>query len=180
MNDNDNNVNDNDSINGDNNVRYSNHYNEEDIYYFDFLNTIIHIIPLDDIIPVSESIVDRKYASFTCNKFKIIKIEIITYDNNDLDRFKPNMSYYRLNKTYDMFLKYDGPNNPYIFKSNESDIDKVYIYKSREKAFYHNMIKSPYPKIEYFWKNGYNGLYREWNDSGKLIEDVKIKYAGDN
>ncbi len=162
-----------------NNVRYSNHYNEEDVYYFDFLNSIIHIIPLDDIISVSDNIVDRKYASYMCNKFKIIKIEIITYDNNDFDRFKPNMSYYRLNKTYDMFLKYDGPNNPYIFKSNESDIDKIYIYKSRDKAFYHNMIKGLYPKIEYFWKNGYNGLYREWDNSGKLIEDVRIKYAGE-
>jgi hypothetical protein len=41
------------------------------------------------------------------------------------------------------------------------------------------MITGMYPKIEYFWKNGYNGLYREWNDSGKLIEDLKIKYNGE-
>lgn len=162
-----------------NNVTYSNHYNEEDIYYFDFLNSIIHIIPLDDIIPVSNNIVDRKYASYTCNKFRIIKIEIITYDMNDIDKFKHNMSYYRKNKTYDMYLKYDGPNNPYTFKSNDSDIDKVYIYKSRDRAFYHNMISGNYPKIEYFWKNGYNGIYRSWDDSGKLIEDVKIKYNGE-
>lgn len=159
-----------------NNVRYSNHYNEEDVYYFDFLNSIIHIIPLDQIKAISDNIVDRQYATYTCNEFKIINIELITYQNNDHDRFKYNMSYYRKNKSYDKFLKYDGPNSYYTFKSNESDVDKVYIFKSRERAFYNNMygnkkISHIEPKRNYFI-DGYKGDYKEWNDNGE-IKNIK-------
>ena len=157
----------------DNDVQYSNHYNEEDIYYFDFINAIIHIIPLDQIVPISNNIIDKKYATYTCNKFKIIKIELITYDLNDMDRFKPNFSHYKKNKSYDMFLKYTGPTEAYTFKSNESSIDKVHIFKSRERAFHNNMLNKLTPKIKYFWK-GYNGIYREWNDDGTFNLEKSI------
>ncbi len=148
-------------------VYYSNKYNPEDIYYFDFLNAIIHIIPLDDIISVSNDVKNPDYAKYTCSKFKIINIELIHYPINDPERFKHNMSHYIKNKSYDKFLNYDGPNNQYKFKTNDEvdDIHKVYIFKTRERSFYNNMFHEIYPKHKYFM-DGYKGEYKEWNDDG--------------
>jgi antitoxin component YwqK of YwqJK toxin-antitoxin module len=139
-----------------------------DTYYFDFFNSIIHIRPIGEIIPVSKNIVDSEYAKYICNKYQITNIELINYKPTDKERFKRYMSLYKRGKTYDKFLKLDRSKNIYTFHDNRYG-KPVYIYKSFDRAFCNDMFTYSNPKFKYF-NNGYSCVQKEWFDNGQLKE----------
>lgn len=100
------------------------------------------------------NIVDKLYATYTTNKFKIIEIEnmvtkeiINKYFNYKVDDIICKSVKYYLTKERAFFeIKYD-----------RDDIDE---YKPIDKLYY---IK--------FFNNNYSGLHRTWYDSGQLYEE---------